>query len=63
MGAGGDSVSRGLVSPRQEQQLCCWGDNVSSLRIDGTFDDCQRLVKEAFGNAALNRRSPVQFGQ
>ena len=46
----------GLVSPRQEQQLCCWGDNVSSLRIDGTFDDCQRLVKEAFGDAALNRR-------
>ena len=27
-----------------------------SLRIDGTFDDCQRLVKEAFGDAALNRR-------
>jgi threonine synthase len=46
----------GLVSPRQEQQLCCWGDNVSSLRIAGTFDDCQRLVKEAFGNADLNRR-------
>ena len=50
----------GLVSPRQEQQLCCWGDNVSSLRIDGTFDDCQRLVKEAFGNAALNGR--FRFG-
>jgi threonine synthase len=46
----------GLVSPRQEQQLCCWGDNVSSLRVDGTFDDCQRMVKEAFGDAALNRR-------
>jgi len=39
---------KGLVSPRQEQQLTCWGDNVISLRIDGTFDDCQRLVKEAF---------------
>jgi len=50
----------GLVSPRQEQQLCCWGDNVASLRIDGTFDDCQRLVKEAFGNAALNGR--FRFG-
>ena len=46
----------GLVSPRQEQQLTCWGDNVSSLRIDGTFDDCQRLVKEAFGDPALSRR-------
>jgi threonine synthase len=47
---------KGLVSPRQEQQLCCWGDNVLSLRIDGTFDDCQRLVKEAFLDAALGRR-------
>jgi threonine synthase len=46
----------GLVSPRQEQQLCCWGDNVSSLRIAGTFDDCQRLVKEAFGDPALGQR-------
>jgi threonine synthase len=46
----------GLVSPRQEQQLCCWGDNVSSLRIAGTFDDCQRLVKEAFSDPALGRR-------
>ncbi|HWS64722.1 MAG TPA: threonine synthase [Steroidobacteraceae bacterium] len=47
---------KGLVSPRQEQQLTCWGENVISLRIDGTFDDCQRLVKEAFVDAALNRR-------
>jgi threonine synthase len=46
----------GLVSPRQEHQLCCWGDNVASLRIAGTFDDCQRLVKEAFGDPALARR-------
>ena len=46
----------GLVSPRQEQQLTCWGDNVSALRIAGTFDDCQRLVKEAFSDAALSGR-------
>jgi threonine synthase len=46
----------GLVSPRQEQQLCCWGDNVVSLRIAGTFDDCQRLVKEAFGDPRLRER-------
>ncbi len=44
---------KGLVSARQEQQLTCWGDNVMSLRIDGTFDDCQRLVKEAFVDRAL----------
>jgi threonine synthase len=46
---------RGLVSPRQEQQLTCWGENVLSLRIDGTFDDCQRLVKEAFRDPELTR--------
>ena len=46
----------GLVSPRQEQQLTCWGDNVSALRIAGTFDDCQRLVKEAFSDAVLSGR-------
>jgi threonine synthase len=39
---------KGLVSPTQQQQLTCWGDNVMSLAVRGTFDDCQRLVKEAF---------------
>jgi threonine synthase len=47
---------KGLVSPRQEQQLTCWGNNVLSLRIDGTFDDCQRMVKEAFRDPTLNQR-------
>jgi threonine synthase len=47
---------RGLVSPRQEQQLTCWGENVTSLRVDGSFDDCQRMVKEAFVDASLRRR-------
>jgi threonine synthase len=44
---------KGLVSPTQEQQLTCWGDNVRSLRVAGTFDDCQRLVKEAFVDTDL----------
>ncbi len=47
---------QGLVSARQEQQLTCWGDNVISLRVDGTFDDCQRLVKEAFVDVTLSRK-------
>jgi threonine synthase len=47
---------RGLVSPRQERQLTCWGDNVLSLRVDGTFDDCQGLVKEAFQDPILSRK-------
>jgi threonine synthase len=47
---------KGQVSARQEQQLTCWGDNVLSLRIDGTFDDCQRLVKEAFVDVLLRAK-------
>ena len=39
---------KGLVSPTQERQLTCWGDNVRSLAVRGTFDDCQRIVKQAF---------------
>jgi threonine synthase len=44
---------KGLVSPTQERQLTCWGGNVRSLRVRGTFDDCQRLVKAAFADEAL----------
>jgi threonine synthase len=47
---------KGLVSPTQEQQLTCWGDNVHSFRVSGSFDDCQRLVKEAFLDAGLKSR-------
>lgn len=46
---------RGLVSPRQEKQLACWGRNVRTLSVKGTFDDCQRMVKEAFVDPALAR--------
>jgi threonine synthase len=47
---------RGLVSPRQEKQLACWGRNVRTLAVQGTFDDCQRMVKEAFVDPALASR-------
>ncbi|NNM19912.1 MAG: threonine synthase [Gammaproteobacteria bacterium] len=43
----------GMVSPRQEQQLTCWGDNVRAFRVSGVFDDCQRLVKQAFADTGL----------
>jgi threonine synthase len=46
----------GRVSKRQEKQLTCWGDNVLSLSVTGAFDDCQRLVKEAFNDQALAAR-------
>ena len=44
----------GRVSPRQQHQLTCWGDNIISLAIRGEFDDCQRLVKAAFADEQLN---------
>jgi len=46
---------RGLVSPRQEKQLACWGRNVRTLAVAGTFDECQRMVKEAFVDPTLAR--------
>jgi threonine synthase len=45
----------GLVSERQAQQLACWGDNVQTFAVNGTFDDCQRMVKEAFQDPSLAR--------
>ena len=36
------------VSNTQEQQLTTLGENISALEVKGTFDDCQRLVKQAF---------------
>jgi threonine synthase len=50
---------RGLVSPTQERQLTCWGDNVRSLAVRGTFDDCQRLVKQAFLDPELRARGAL----
>jgi threonine synthase len=44
---------KGLVSPTQARQLTCWGGNVRSLAVRGTFDDCQRLVKAAFLDVEL----------
>lgn len=47
---------KGQVSPRQQHQLTCWGDNVRAFEVDGAFDDCQALVKAAFTDPALRRR-------
>lgn len=47
---------KGQVSPTQQQQLTCWGDNVQSLAVRGSFDDCQRLVKQAFLDPAMQKR-------
>lgn len=44
---------KGGVSPMQEKQLTTMGQNVFAVEIDGTFDDCQRMVKEAFLDQAF----------
>jgi threonine synthase len=45
----------GQVSDVQEAQMASLGDNVTALAMRGTFDDCQRLVKEAFADDELRR--------
>lgn len=47
---------RGQVSPRQQHQLTCWGDNVRAFEVDGSFDDCQAVVKAAFVDPGLRAR-------
>jgi threonine synthase len=50
---------KGLVSPTQERQLTCWGGNVKSFAVRGTFDDCQRLVKQAFLDPELRAQTEL----
>ena len=45
---------KGKVSPIQELQLTTCGQNITALEVDGSFDDCQAIVKEAFMDADLN---------
>lgn len=45
---------KGLVSDIQEKQFTTLGHNITALEINGTFDDCQRLVKSAFLDKQLN---------
>ena len=47
---------KGLVSEIQEKQFTTLGQNITALEIDGTFDDCQRLVKSAFMDDELQSK-------
>lgn len=44
----------GGVTPLQEKQFTTLGENITALEVDGSFDDCQRLVKEAFMDEELS---------
>jgi len=45
------------ISEAQEKQFTTLGENITALEVAGTFDDCQRLVKQAFSDADLNNRT------
>lgn len=45
----------GKVSDIQEKQFTTLGGNITALEVDGTFDDCQRMVKLAFSDEELNK--------
>jgi threonine synthase len=47
---------KGRVSPLQERQIAGLGGNISALAVEGSFDDCQSLVKLAFADVDLNKR-------
>jgi len=47
---------KGRVSPLQERQIAGLNGNVSAIAVEGSFDDCQRLVKQAFGDDDLKKR-------
>jgi threonine synthase len=46
----------GKVSPVQEKQLTTLGKNIHALEVEGTFDDCQQMVKAAFADEELNKK-------
>jgi threonine synthase len=43
------------VSPLQRQQLTCWGGNITAVAVNGSFDDCQKLVKENLASSKLSQ--------
>lgn len=46
----------GKVSDVQELQLTTWGGNITAIEVNGNFDDCQRMVKQAFTDNDLQKR-------
>lgn len=46
----------GKVSELQEKQFTTLGENIHAIEIEGVFDDCQKMVKEAFLDPELNSK-------
>jgi len=49
----------GKISPYQENQMTSLGHNIHAIAVKGTFDDCQKLVKQAFNDQSLRRQMAV----
>ncbi len=55
---------KGKISEIQEKQLTCWDNNIVSFRVDGDFDDCQRIVKEIFmENEEFSSANSINIGR
>lgn len=50
---------RGKISPYQQHQITSPGENIHAIAVEGSFDDCQRMVKQAFNDAALREKVTV----
>jgi threonine synthase len=46
---------KGKISPLQEKLFCTLGGNITTIAIEGTFDDCQAMVKQAFDDQDLKQ--------
>ncbi|OOE76470.1 threonine synthase [Salinivibrio sp. ML290] len=46
---------KGKISPLQEKLFCTLGGNIHTVAINGTFDDCQSMVKQAFDDSELRQ--------
>ena len=46
---------KGKISPLQEKLFCTLGKNITTIAIEGTFDDCQAMVKQAFDDQELKQ--------
>ena len=50
---------KGLVSTIQEKQFTTLGENITALEVEGTFDDCQAMVKRAFADEELKNKKNI----
>ncbi len=50
---------KGKISPYQQRQITNPGENIHAIAVEGSFDDCQRMVKQAFNDAALREKVAV----